>query len=73
MTELYTEKAENRYRKRIEYLERSLRDDDKNELKVTLMKYDKYKNKHTWVQSRKVVVLKVKGIWFSRYRKSVYK
>ena len=49
MTELYTEKAENKYRKRIQYLERSLRDDDKNELKLTLMKYDKYKNKHTWV------------------------
>lgn len=43
--------------------------DDIREYEALVDKNDKFIEKHTWLDSRKVIVLKFKGIWFHGFRK----
>lgn len=49
---------------------KSKRLEEIQELETLQKKFDTYVNKHTWLDSTKVVIIKMKGIWFSQYRKS---
>lgn len=49
---------------------KSQRLEELQELEALQKKYDTYVNKHAWLDSTKVVIIKMKGIWFSQYRKS---
>ena len=49
MLEMYTDKAEDKFRKRITYLESSQREDDIQEHRNLLIKYKNYIEKHKWV------------------------
>ncbi|CAD8140605.1 unnamed protein product [Paramecium pentaurelia] len=74
--ELYKEKAKNKFRKEFKLLQNSKRHtshinikEDIEELSILKDKQKNYINKHTWLYSRKVLLLKIKGVWFSQYRR----
>ncbi|CAD8055651.1 unnamed protein product [Paramecium sonneborni] len=72
--EQYKEKAKTKFRKQFKMLDpKSKRLEEIQELQTLQKKYDTYVNKHAWLNSTKVVVIKMKGIWFSQFRKSTIK
>ena len=44
---------------------KSKRLEEIQELETLQKKFDTYVNKHAWLDSTKVVIIKMKGIWFS--------
>ncbi|CAD8131835.1 unnamed protein product [Paramecium octaurelia] len=69
--EQYKEKAKSKFRKQFKMLDtKSKRLEEIQELEALQKKFETYVNKHAWLDSTKVVIIKMKGIWFSQYRKS---
>ncbi|CAD8057339.1 unnamed protein product [Paramecium sonneborni] len=72
--EQYKERAKIKFRKQFKMFDpKSKRLEEIQELEALQKKFDTYVYKHAQLDSTKVVVIKMKGIWFSQYRKSTIK
>ncbi|CAK92405.1 unnamed protein product (macronuclear) [Paramecium tetraurelia] len=75
MRAYYDEKAQQRFRKDFQLIGQQEDDNGEENIEYTnlVKKYQRYVEKHAWLNTRKVILLKIKALTFKGFRKQVVK
>ncbi|CAD8046948.1 unnamed protein product [Paramecium primaurelia] len=75
MRTYYDEKAQQRFRKDFQLIGQQVDENGEENIEYTnlVKKYQRYVEKHAWLNTRKVILLKIKALTFKGFRKQVFK